>query len=213
MSTDFSENALGRPRSRFRLGPKGLHMGAGSVSDGWRQKMPGQPLAYFITFTTYGTWLQGRDPGWVDREHNEYGTPIPPTDREREALHRNRMRQPEYRLDEARRAVVLQTILEVASHRKWRVWAVHVRSNHAHVVVAAPVKPEKVMADFKAWASRRLREAFGEEADRDRWTQHGSTKYLWSEESLAEKVEYVVGGQGARMAYFDYRDSGSEPEA
>lgn len=39
--------------------------------------MPQEPVAYFITFTTYGTWLQGRDPGWVDRQHNQYGAPIP----------------------------------------------------------------------------------------------------------------------------------------
>ena len=32
------------------------------------------------------------------------------------------------------------------------------------------------MTDLKAWASRRLREAFAENADRDRWTQHGSTR-------------------------------------
>jgi REP element-mobilizing transposase RayT len=174
--------------------------------------MAQEPLAYFITFTTYGTWLQGRDPGWVDRAHNEYGAPVPAADVEREAAHRAKMRQPEYRLDEARRGIVLKTIVEVAAHRKWRLWAVHVRSNHVHIVVTAPAKPEKVMADFKSWASRRLREAFHEDADRDRWTQHGSTRYLWNEAAVAEKVEYVVNEQGDPMAYFDHRVA-PEPEA
>lgn len=174
--------------------------------------MAQKPLAYFITFTTYGTWLQGRDPGWVDRKHNEYGAPIPAANAEQEAAHRAKMRQTEYRLDEARRAVVLRTIVEVAAHHKWQLWAVHVRSNHVHAVVTAQAKPEKVMSDFKAWASRRLREAFDEDADRDRWTQHGSTKYLWNEEAVAEKVEYVVKGQGAPMAFFDHRTA-TEPEA
>ena len=63
------------------------------------------------------------------------------------------------------------------------------------------------MADFKAWASRRLRE----EPDRDRWTQHGSTIYVWTSESLAEKIAYVVHGQGAPMAVYDSRKT--EPEA
>ena len=176
--------------------------------------MPHQPLAYFITFTTYGTWLQGRDPGWVDRGHNEYGTPIPAADAEREYQQRAKMRQPEYLLDEIRRAIVLKTIQEVAAHRSWRLWAVHVRSNHVHVVVTAPLDPEKVMSDFKAWASRRLRESLSEDADRYRWTQHGSTRYLWSEQAVAEKVEYVVNGQGNPMARFDHRTVlPSEPEA
>ena len=32
-------------------------------------------LAYFITFSTYGSWLHGTKKGMgsVDREHNEYG--------------------------------------------------------------------------------------------------------------------------------------------
>ncbi len=172
--------------------------------------MADQPLAYFITFTTYGTWLQGRDPGWVDRAHNEFGTPVPTPDPAREAAHRSRLKQPEYRLDEARRAVVLRTILEVAAHRAWHLWAAHVRSNHVHVVITAAVKPEKAMSDLKSWASRRLRETLAEKGDRDRWTQHGSTRYLWTETAVAEKVEYVVNGQGEPMAVYDHR---SELEA
>lgn len=121
------------------------------------------------------------------------------------------MAQQEYVLDEPRRAVVLATILEVAKHRRWRVWAAHVRTNHVHIVVtAAAAKPEKVMSDFKAWASRRLREATGEETYRDRWTQHGSTRYLWNEQSLEQAVGYVLDEQGVPMASHDGR---SEPEA
>jgi REP element-mobilizing transposase RayT len=168
--------------------------------------MAQEPLAYFITFTTYGTWLQGRAPGWVDRVHNQYGAGICMPDVALEAEQRAKMRQPEYRLDEARRAVVLRTVREVAAHRHWQLWAAHVRGNHVHIVVTAAGTPERVMADFKAWASRRLREAFGEDNDRDRWTQHGSTRYLWTEATLAEKVEYVVNGQGEPMACFDSRD-------
>ena len=67
------------------------------------------------------------------------------------------------------------------------------------------------MSDFKAWASRRLREAFGEDIDRDRWTQHGSTKYLWNDSTLAVKIIYVLDEQGTPMARFDGRKS--EPEA
>src|SRR4051812_27086384 len=92
----------------------------------------------------------------------------------RNASGRCTMRWPEYLLDAARRRTVLETIVEVLRHRGWRLWAVHVRSNHAHLVVTAAAKPEKVMSDVKAWCSRRLKERHGEEADRTRWTQHGS---------------------------------------
>jgi REP element-mobilizing transposase RayT len=170
------------------------------------------PLAYFITFTSYGTWLHGRAPGSVDRQHNAPGTPFLPPNPGQEDARRGQMRQPVYVLDDPRRQVVLRTVLEVARHRGWNVWAVHARSNHVHVVVSASARPEKVMSDFKAWASRRLREAFGEDADRDRWTQHGSTKYLWTDEAVADKVAYVVDGQGAPMAVYDSR-ARAEPDA
>jgi REP element-mobilizing transposase RayT len=156
-------------------------------------------LAYFLTFTTYGTWLHGRDPGSVDRNHNEYGTPVLPVDPAREQECRERMKEPPYQLDAPRRKTVLETIQEVLRHRGWRLWAVHVRSNHVHLVVTAAAKPEKVMSDVKAWCSRRLKERHGEEADRTRWTQHGSTRYLMTEEAFQEEVRYVILQQGKAM--------------
>jgi REP element-mobilizing transposase RayT len=172
-------------------------------------------LAYFITFTTYGTWLHGRAPGSVDREHSVPGTPFLPPSMRLEQERRRAMRQDCYVLDAGRRAVVLSTVREVARHRGWTLWAAHVRGNHVHVVVSANHKPEKVMSDFKAWASRRLREAFGESPDRDRWTQHGSTRYLNSEESLAAAIAYVIDGQGDKLECFDGRsinDPDNEPD-
>jgi REP element-mobilizing transposase RayT len=171
------------------------------------------PLAYFITFTTYGTWLHGRAPGSVDRGHNLPGTPLVSPDPDREQKMHSAMRQEPYILDGAQRRVVLNTIKEVAAHRRWKLWAVHVRSNHVHLVITAACKPEKVMADLKAWCSRRLREACNETSDRDRWTQHGSTRYLNDEPSFPAAVKYVLDEQGEPMELYDGRKEPDEPEA
>jgi REP element-mobilizing transposase RayT len=168
------------------------------------------PLAYFITFSTYGAWLHGRAQGSVDHEHNVPGTPFLPPDALVEREMRTAMRQEAYALDKMRRSIVLRTIKEVAAHRKWKLWAVHVRTNHVHVVITAECRPEKVMADLKAWCSRRLREACGESSDRDRWAQHGSTRYLNNETSVSAAVKYVIDDQGEPM---DVYDSRNEPEA
>jgi REP element-mobilizing transposase RayT len=164
--------------------------------------MYSDPLAYFLTYTTYGTWLHGRETGSVDQQHNAYDTPVLAPDAELEQRQRSKMKQPEYRLDGGQRAIVLETILEVANHRKWYVWAAHVRSNHVHVVISAKAKPEKVLNDLKAWSSRRLKERLGEPPDRQRWTHHGSTRYIFNEDVLAEKIKYVLEEQGERMAWF-----------
>lgn len=166
-------------------------------------------LAYFIT---YGSWLHGRETGSVDRNHNLPGTPFLPPDREIENQRFQSLRQPPYDLDDARRDRVLRTICEVAKYRRWKLWAVHVRTLHVHIVVTAPDPPEKVMSDFKAWASRRLRENFDEPRDRDRWTQHGSTRWLNDEISVESTIEYVVDRQGVPMSVFDGRLA-NEPDA
>jgi hypothetical protein len=49
------------------------------------------PIAYFISFTCYGTWLHGDERGSVDCRHNLYGTPVLPADPHREQQDRERM--------------------------------------------------------------------------------------------------------------------------
>ena len=169
--------------------------------------MYSDPIAYFLTFTTYGTWLHGRESGSVDREHNAFDTPIIVANSKLERRQREKMKQPEYRLDEQSRAIVLDTIAEVAQHRGWYLWAAHVRTNHVHVVISANVRPEKVLSDLKAWCSRRLRELLSESGSRERWTSHGSTRYIWKEDALDETIQYVVEQQGEPMAWFRAKQS------
>jgi len=172
--------------------------------------MPASPLAYFITFSTYGAWLHGRDLGSVDKQHNQVGMAFLPSDLEKETNERANMREPSYLLDAARRKVVLRTILEVGAHRGWKVWACHVRSTHVYVIVSSNTKPEKIMSDFKAYASRRLKEQLQEQADCKRWTQHGSTRYLWRDGPLAEKIDYVLNRQGVPLEVYDGREVSPE---
>ena len=151
--------------------------------------MANSPLAFFITFSTYGAWLHGRDAGSIDKQHNEFGTPVLEPDPDRERSELSNLREEPYVLNADRRKVVLATIREVCHHRRWRLWACHVRTNHAHIVVAADAKPEKVMSDLKAYSSRRLREKLGEPAEAKRWTQHGSTRYLWNDDEVASRTD------------------------
>lgn len=168
--------------------------------------MPG-PLAYFITFTCYGTWLHGDDRGSAGRTAgNVPGEPYLPADPELREFERSELTHPAYRLDEARRELVLASVREVCVHRGWLLHAAHVRSNHAHIVVTADAPPERVMNAFKAYASRRLNQAGRDPSGVVRWTRHGSTVYLWHEDRFTAAVTYVVEGQGEPMAV--YRDPG-----
>ncbi len=160
------------------------------------------PLAFFITFTCYGTWLHGRENGSVDKGHNSFGTPWLPPDPEREKAMRDRMDQPPYLLDEPRRRLVLQSVQNVSTYRGWQLLALHVRSNHVHSVVQGEVDPERIMNDFKSYASRSLNEANLDEKGRKRWTRHGSTEYLWTPERVESAVNYTLHQQGKPMEVY-----------
>ncbi len=172
--------------------------------------MPTDPLAYFITFSTYGAWLHGKEAGSVDLDHNERGTAYLPADPHLEAADRAAMAQPPFRLDAPRRRVVLATVREVCRHRGWQLIACHVRTTHVHIVVYADAPPEKVMNDCKANASRRLTEAGLDDKVRRRWTRHGSTQYIWRANALVDVVDYVLHRQGEPMETYQDTEA-SEP--
>jgi REP element-mobilizing transposase RayT len=160
-----------------------------------------KPLAYFITFTCYGAWLHGRDAGSVDNRHNEFATPWLPPDPELEKRMHERLDQPPYLMDEPRRRLILSSIQEVCAYRGWRLLALHVRSNHVHAVVQSEAAPERIMNDFKSYASRALNQHKMDEEGRKRWTRHGSTVYLWT----VERVEDAIQLTGREVRWKSFR--------
>lgn len=161
------------------------------------------PLSYLITFTCYGARLHGNFKGSVDRRHNIPGTPVLPPDEQQLRAAQELLTGPPYALDDQRRLLVLKSIQEVCQYRGWSLLAAHVRTNHVHVVVQAFSPPEKVLNDFKAYASRHLNQAGLDEPDCKRWTRHGSTRYLWKPEQVEAAIHYTVREQGEPLAVYE----------
>jgi len=165
-------------------------------------KQPIIPLAYFITFSCYGTWLHGKKTTSVDRRNNTYETDFLSVNPARQASVEERMLETPYLLNDARRNIVLSAIKEVCNHRLWSLLAAHVRTNHIHFAVRADIKPEIIISTIKAYASRRLNEAKLDDKRVNRWTKHGSTRYLWRSEEVVSVIQYIVHEQGSPMAVF-----------
>jgi REP element-mobilizing transposase RayT len=152
-------------------------------------------IAFFSTWTTYGTWLPGDPRGWYQRGR---GLQEPDAMRRLEAM--LLMTECAFTLDPDQRRVVEQTIADHCAIRKWHLHAANCRSNHVHVVVTAPGRPiELPREQFKAWCTRRLK---GREQARTSvlrehwWTERGWDEYIDDEEVLAIVVAYVREGQG-----------------
>lgn len=169
-------------------------------------KESGVHLAYFISFRCYGTWLHGDPRGSVDRRHNIYGTPMLPADEQRRREMGSRMKRDPVELTAARRAAVEEGVRETCDKRGWTLHAINVRTNHVHSVVTAIAKPEPVMNAFKANATRKMAEAGAWQRGVKPWSRHGSTRYLWTEQSVARASDYVINGQGDELPDFDSAD-------
>lgn len=155
-------------------------------------------LAYFITWTTYGTWLHGDPRGSVDDDHNKYGSPMLEPDALRNRSTARALSEAPFTLDIEARRVVRRAIRDHAEHRRWRIDALSVRSNHVHIVLAAPSHtPEIVAGQLKSWSTRRLREA-GLLGDRRHvWTKMASTRWINTDASHLAAVDYVNNHQDA----------------
>jgi hypothetical protein len=148
--------------------------------------MGDSPLAYFFTWTTYGTWLPGDDRGWVDgATHQLHVTPSP----ERQEQARAAMVEGPLTLTSAQRLVVEQVVRDHCRIRGWELHVVNARTQHVHAVVSIDCAPAKALAEFKAWGTRRLKP---DQPERQHWwTEGGSKQPLWKEAELEGAIIYV----------------------
>jgi len=161
------------------------------------------PLAYFISFRCYGTWLHGDDRGSTNRRQNRYGTPRLPPNLPLQRAELKHLRHPPVRLNSRQRPAVEAAIREVCATRGYVLFAINVRTNHVHSVVSAACKPERVLHAFQAYATRRLRREGLLSSEIKPWARHGSTPYLWKERHVERAINYVMNGQGDDLPRFD----------
>jgi REP element-mobilizing transposase RayT len=142
------------------------------------------PIAYFLTFTVRGSWRHGDSRGSWKRN----GQFVAPDSDVKAEPNKN----PPHYFSEEECYIIENAMEEVCTERQWILHEKSVLYNHVHAVVTAPdTLPENVMRLLKAKATMRLRKAGFVGAEEKIWTQHGSTKYLFDEESFQTVCEYV----------------------
>jgi REP element-mobilizing transposase RayT len=92
-------------------------------------------------------------------------------------------------LDKARRRSVERAIRETCRYRGWSLYAVNVRTNHAHAVVAVgSANADRVLSAFKANATRRMRQDGCWDLVMSPWAEKGSKRYLWNERAYRRRL-------------------------
>lgn len=155
-----------------------------------------EPLGYFITWTVYGTFLQG-DERWWRRKRQGSQPPQP----QLEQWHRDRLKYDVILLNDQHREIVESEIRAHCEHRQWHLWTANVRTNHVHVVVTAQgCAGRKVCDQLKANCTRGLRQQDIRFGNRPVWTVGGDWQCLNTEEDLEQAIMYAGDAQG-RMEY------------
>lgn len=151
------------------------------------------PLAYFLTWTTKGSWLHGDVRGSVNRKQNKVGSPLVPPSPACEAREVAMIGHDGILLSPGQRNAIDNALREHCAFRRWSLLALNVRTQHVHLVVRTDeVAPERVMSDCKARATRVLREAHLIDPSLKLWTTHGSTRWINDAHALARAIEYVL---------------------
>ncbi|HLH04756.1 MAG TPA: hypothetical protein VKX25_18460 [Bryobacteraceae bacterium] len=115
-------------------------------SAGGGPKPLSEAIAVLLTFTTYGTHLHGAETGSVSRRHRNRGAPTVPDNPAFRRQARQLMSEPEFTLELQDRAHVLKAIHNACEYRGWHFFAVHVRTNHVHVVFQPDVPLDRALA-------------------------------------------------------------------
>ena len=150
-----------------------------------------EPLAFFITWTVYGTHLQGDEHGW-HRWGKGHQAPRPNL----RVWRKEKLKYPILTLDHRQREAVESECKRHCELRGWPHWALNARSNHCHIVVTAPAKSgDNVRDQLKANSTRKLRELSPIFQDRPVWTVGGDWKCINDEDGLETVCRYVRDAQ------------------
>lgn len=148
------------------------------------------PLAWYLTWTTYGTWLHG------DPRGSYLGSQHLPANPELEAAMRAEMTGDPVYLTDAQRQLVDEVLVKECAAQGWVLHARNVRTNHVHAVVSAPRPGTFLRARLKALASDALSEhaglaMAGRDGRRRWWTEKGNVVPVEGEPALESIVVYV----------------------
>ncbi len=145
-------------------------------------------MVYILTFSTYGVHLPGDERGSYNHVREGRRRFFAPSTR-LEAFAREKMRQPKYDLSSAAvRVAMRDSIVGVCRFRGWNLFALHIRVSRVHAVVETIGPASRILSDFKAYATRALREQGLEAPGRLIWAHGGSAHELSNRDAVSAPV-------------------------
>ena len=141
-------------------------------------------IAYMLTWTTYGTWLQGDERGYC-----KDGKILEPNAALRYSNYKSLKQRPVL-LSEQQRATVQNGIIEEADRIGQKIYALTVQCNHVHLVLEKTSGTiESSVHRYKRTATHVLRKTG---MNKKVWTSGYDKRYCFNVDELNARVDYVL---------------------
>jgi REP element-mobilizing transposase RayT len=138
-----------------------------------------------VTWTTYGTWLQGEKKGFVKDGEIRGENVTLKRDCEK------KLKERPVRLRGKEKEIVRKAILEAAKRFKQNILAIAVCSNHVHIVSEYVDAPMGVLVGYYKNAGIKGLRRSGYEGRV--WTRGYDKRFCFDQKALVERVRYVEG--------------------
>ncbi len=144
----------------------------------------GKLIGYMVTWTTYGSWLQGDKRGYVKN-----GKILEPS-AELEKRNRNSLKYEPVKLNALQKQIVGNAIRNKAEELGQKILALVVYSNHVHLVTRKTlISVEKSVSYYKNAARVALR---NKGFKKRLWSRGYDKRLFFNEEKLKKRIEYVL---------------------
>jgi len=140
-------------------------------------------LGYMVTWTTYGSWLQG------DKRRYVKDGEILPSNENLAGANVRALTKEAVRLSFNQRRIVEEAIRQKAKQFSQRIYALSVCARHVHLVAEYTRKPIGIIVQrYKSCAVRALRK----DGMQGRvWTTGFDKRYCFDGDTLQQKINYV----------------------
>ena len=140
-------------------------------------------VGYMVTWTTYGTWLQGDAKGFVT------GGEVRGENIALKKSNIGNLKGASVRLGRREKEIVRNAIIEAAKRFEQKILAVAVYSNHVHIVCEYVDVPINIIIGYYKNAGRVALQKNGFKGRV--WTRGYDERFCFSEEELRTRVNYV----------------------
>lgn len=140
-------------------------------------------LGYLLTWTTYGTWLQGDEHGYV-KNGVTLGANTPLAN-----INERELTKDPVKLTQQQRKIIEDAIRTKANEIGQKIYALAVCSNHVHIVADYTTKDLGLIVRYYKMAAQSALRNKGFEGRL--WTKGFDKRFCFDERSLRRRIGYV----------------------